>query len=207
MTAAFVASLVAIAFASAGAPTVRAMHNAKLGRIVVDAHGRTLYVLSPETTRHLLCKTRECFEVWPPLTVPSRKTMLKKGAGVRGRLTILRRSNGMLQVVLNGMPLYHFAGDSKKGEAKGQHIHSFGGVWHVVPARKGTSKSKSMSWSGTSTTSTGATMTSSTEWPASTSSSATSSITSPTLSTTSTMSTTSTTVTKSTTTSCFYPPC
>lgn len=202
MTAAFAASLAAIAIASAGTPTVKSAHRAKFGQIVVDAHGHSLYVLSPETARHLLCKTRECFASWPPLTVPSRRTKLKKGAGVHGRLTILRRGKGMLQVMLNGMPLYRYIGDVRKGEVKGQNIHTFGGVWHVVPARK----AKSMSWSGASTTtSTGAAMTSS-EWPASTSSSSTALTTSSTLSTTSTMPTTSTTTTKSTT-SCFYPPC
>jgi predicted lipoprotein with Yx(FWY)xxD motif len=189
------ASLAAIAIASAGAPTVKATHNAKLGRIVVDAHGRTIYVLSPETARHLLCKTRECFEVWPPLTVPSRKTMLKAGAGVRGRLAILRRSNGMLQLTLNGMPLYHFSGDGRKGEAKGQHIHSFGGVWHVIRARHGAS----MRWSGTATSSS-MSATSSEE-------AATSSTSSPAATTTSTSSTATTTATTTTSTSTYkYPP-
>jgi predicted lipoprotein with Yx(FWY)xxD motif len=204
MTAAFAASLAAIAIASAGTPTVKSAHNKKLGQIVVDAHGRSLYVLSPETARHLLCKTRECFASWPPLTVASRKTKLKKGAGVHGRLTILRRSSGKLQVMLDGMPLYHYIGDVRKGEVKGQNIHTFGGVWHVVSARR---HSKSMSWSGTSTTSsTGTAMTTSTGWPASTSSSSAGSTTSTFSTTTSTTPSTSTTVTKSTT-SCFYPPC
>jgi len=144
------ASLVALALAAGGGVTVSSAANAKLGKqVVVDAQGRTLYVLQPETTRHLLCKSSECLKFWPPLTVHSSKTKLKAGPGVQGRLAILRRGNGVLQVTLGGLPLYRYSGDSAKGEANGQDIHSFGGTWHVLSARGATSPATS-----TSTTST-----------------------------------------------------
>ncbi|HEY5261978.1 MAG TPA: hypothetical protein VIJ33_07675 [Solirubrobacteraceae bacterium] len=134
VTLAFAVSLVAMALAAGGAVTVTSTSNSKLAeQITVDAQGRSLYVLSPETTHHLLCKSSECLKFWPPLTVHSRKTKLKAGPGVHGRLAILRRSNGMLQVTLGGLPLYHYSGDQAKGEANGQDIHSFGGTWHVLP--------------------------------------------------------------------------
>jgi predicted lipoprotein with Yx(FWY)xxD motif len=115
--------------------TITSASNSTLGKqIVVDVHGRTLYALSPETTRHLLCKSTECLAIWKPLTVRSSKTKLKAGPGVHGRLAILHRSKGVLQVTLAGMPLYRYAGDTTKGEANGQHIHSFGGTWHVLSA-------------------------------------------------------------------------
>jgi predicted lipoprotein with Yx(FWY)xxD motif len=129
------ASLVAMALASGGA-TVSSTSNAKLDRrIVVDAQGRTLYALRPETAHHLLCKSGECLRFWPPLTVHSSKTMLETGLGVQGHLAILRRSNGALQVTLGGLPLYRYAGDNAKGQANGQDIHSFGGTWHVLSAK------------------------------------------------------------------------
>jgi predicted lipoprotein with Yx(FWY)xxD motif len=125
----------AMALASGDSPIATSTSNAKLGKqITVDAHGRTLYELSPETARHLLCKSRECMRFWPPLTVRSSNTKLKAGAGVHGHLAILRRSNGVLQVTLGERPLYRYSGDGAKGEANGQHIHSFGGIWHVVSA-------------------------------------------------------------------------
>lgn len=102
--------------------------------VVVNPQGRTLYTLSPETSRHLLCKSRECFTNWPPLTVKSASTKLKAGSGVSGKLAVLRRSNGMFQVTLNGRPLYRFAGDKGKAEANGEGIESFGGTWHAVKA-------------------------------------------------------------------------
>lgn len=135
LTLAVVAMFAAMALASNSAPVVGSATNAKFAeKIVVDAHGRTLYALSPETTHHLLCKSSECLKFWPPLTVHSRKSKLTAGSGVRGHLGILRRSNGTLQVTLGGLPLYRFSGDSAKGAANGENIHSFGGTWHVVSA-------------------------------------------------------------------------
>jgi hypothetical protein len=66
--------------------------------------------------------------------VRSSKTKLVAGSGVHGHLGILRRSNGMLQLTLGGLPLYHFSGDSAKGAANGENIMSFGGTWHAISA-------------------------------------------------------------------------
>jgi predicted lipoprotein with Yx(FWY)xxD motif len=129
----FAGSLAAIAFAMSPTASIDAASNSQLGeQVLVNSEGRTLYALSPETTSHLLCKSGECLKFWPPVTVASRKTKLKAGPGVRGRLGLLRRSNGMLQVTFQGLPLYRYAGDHAKGEANGQGIESFGGTWHVV---------------------------------------------------------------------------
>jgi predicted lipoprotein with Yx(FWY)xxD motif len=103
-------------------------------QIAVNSSGRTLYALSPETTSHLLCKSKECLKFWPPVTVSSRAVRLKAGPGVHGHLGIMRRSNGMLQVTLRGLPLYRFAEDHAKGQTHGQGIESFGGTWHAVTA-------------------------------------------------------------------------
>jgi predicted lipoprotein with Yx(FWY)xxD motif len=135
-TLALCASLVAISLATGGGAVVISASNAKLGmQIVVDGQGRTLYALRPESTHHLLCKSSACLKFWPPLTVHSSKARLKAGPGVRGRLAILRRADGVLQVTLGGLPLYRYAGDNAKGEANGQNIHSFGGTWHVLSAQ------------------------------------------------------------------------
>lgn len=137
LTLTLAGSLVAIALASSSL-TVVSSSNSKLGKIVVDTKGRSLYALSPETTRHLLCKTSECFKFWPPLTVSSSKTKLAARGGVQGSLGLLNRGKGVVQVTLNGEPLYYYSGDhGKAGTVNGQHIHSFGGVWHVISASGG----------------------------------------------------------------------
>jgi predicted lipoprotein with Yx(FWY)xxD motif len=127
--------LVSVALATTSALTLGSAANATLGKpVVISPQGRTLYALSPETSRHLLCKSTECFKVWPPLTVKSSKVKLKAGSGVQGHLGILRRSNGTLQVTLRGEPLYRFSGDSGKDQDHGQGLESFGGKWHAVTA-------------------------------------------------------------------------
>jgi predicted lipoprotein with Yx(FWY)xxD motif len=139
VTLAFAASVATMALATGGAITVSSAPSSTLGeQITVDVQGRTLYALSPETTHHLLCKSRECFRFWPPLTVRSSKTKLTAGPGVHGHLAILRRSNRVLQVTLGGLPLYHYSGDHAKGQTNGQSIHSFGGTWHVLSATSNT---------------------------------------------------------------------
>jgi predicted lipoprotein with Yx(FWY)xxD motif len=131
----FAGLLVALALAASTPSTVSSASNAKLGQqLVVEAHGRTLYALSPETAHRLLCKSSECVKFWPPLTVRTSKTKLTAGSGVHGRLALLRRANGIWQVTLGGLPLYRYSGDHAPGEANGQHIHSFGGTWHVISA-------------------------------------------------------------------------
>jgi predicted lipoprotein with Yx(FWY)xxD motif len=125
----------ALALAVSTASTVSSSTSPKLGEhIAVNAQGRTLYALSPETTHHLLCKSAECFKFWPPYTVRSRNAKLRVGSGVHGGLGILHRSNGMFQVTLRGMPLYRFAGDHARGQVNGQGLKSFGGTWHAVTA-------------------------------------------------------------------------
>jgi predicted lipoprotein with Yx(FWY)xxD motif len=139
-TLVFVGSLAAMALAAGSAATVGSASNSTLSeQIIVDAQGRTLYALSPETTHHLLCKSSQCLKFWPPLTVHSSKTKLLAGPGVHGHLAILRRNNGVLQVTLGGLPLYRYSGDQTKGDANGQSIHSFGGTWHVLSATGSTS--------------------------------------------------------------------
>ncbi len=137
------ASLAAVALAAGSAVTLNSASNSTLGKsVVVNSQGRTLYRLSPETSKHLLCKSKECLGNWPPLTVRSASTKLKAGSGVKGKLGILRRSNGSLQVTLNGMPLYRYSGDSGKDQDNGEGIESFGGTWHAVIATGGASASK-----------------------------------------------------------------
>jgi predicted lipoprotein with Yx(FWY)xxD motif len=148
-----IAGLTSLALAKSS-PGLATAKNATIGKtIVVDSHGLTVYALSPETTRHLLCtKADGCFKFWPPVTVASAKTKLTAAAGIKGKLKILHR-DGLFQVTLSGRPLYRFAGDaSKRGSAKGQGLHTFGGVWHVVSASDPQPTMSTTTTSATSTT-------------------------------------------------------
>ncbi len=121
--------------ALAGAPpAVKTSANAKLKEtVVVNPAGRTLYALSPETTHHLLCREAYCLEIWPPLLLP-HGAKLVAGRGVQGKLGLLRRPGGKMQITLRGKPLYRFTEDHKAGDAHGEGLETFGGIWHAVTA-------------------------------------------------------------------------
>jgi len=96
--------------------------------VAVNAKGVTIYELGPETSHHLVCKSQACFAVWPPVKA---KGAVSKTAGVRGKLGTIKR-DGFRQVTLNGKPVYTFVEDGgRRGEAEGDGIRNFGGVWHV----------------------------------------------------------------------------
>jgi predicted lipoprotein with Yx(FWY)xxD motif len=162
-TVALIAAVVAaMAFASSTV-AIDSASNSTLGEhVLVNSQGRTLYVLSPETAHHLLCKSAECLKFWPPLTISSTKEKIKLGSGVHGKVAWIKRSNGTLQVTLNGLPLYRFAEDKANGEVNGQNFKGFGGVWHVlgdsgkpsttaVPSAGAPTSSEPSSSSGTTT--------------------------------------------------------
>jgi predicted lipoprotein with Yx(FWY)xxD motif len=93
-----------------------------------------------------------CLALWPAVTVRSRAVKLQAGSGVHGRLGLVRRSNGTLQVTLRGMPLYRYSGDSARGEANGDGIKSFGGTWHALRASTSHGTAPAMPNTTTSTT-------------------------------------------------------
>ncbi len=120
--------------ASSKSPTLGVDNSVQVGSkteaIAVTPRGVPVYELSPETTKHLLCASQQCLGFWPPVKVaPGAK--LTKGAGLNGRLGTFKRK-GFTQLTLNGHPVYTFSEDNgKRGEAHGEGIHGFGGIWHV----------------------------------------------------------------------------
>jgi len=109
--------------------TVMVATNPTLGKILVNAQGMTLYVFGADTPGTSNC-SGACLQNWPALTVASGNPVA--GSGVTGTLGVITRSDGLKQVTLNGMPLYTFFKDTKPGDANGQGINAFGGVWTVV---------------------------------------------------------------------------
>jgi predicted lipoprotein with Yx(FWY)xxD motif len=86
--------------------------------VVFEARkGMTLCRLSPDTRSHLLCTGAAFVGFWPPLTVTSPHTTLRKGLGITGKLAVFRRPDRTFQVTLRGMSLCRFAGDGSKGQA------------------------------------------------------------------------------------------
>jgi predicted lipoprotein with Yx(FWY)xxD motif len=117
--------------------TLSTARSATLGQtIVVDSHGKTAYRLDPETASRLLCTSSSCLSFWHPITVAS-KAKLHAARGVKGKLGVLHRAHGVLQVTLRGLPLYTFAPETS-GKTTGEGIQSFGGTWKALSAASGT---------------------------------------------------------------------
>jgi predicted lipoprotein with Yx(FWY)xxD motif len=137
---ALVAALLAGA-ATAGAATkkltLKSESVSSLNASVLAApSGRTLYRLSPETIRHVLCDA-PCLKFWKPLTVRSKSTKVNLPSGIGGKVGFLARGK-KFQVTLKGRPLYTFVGDMAAGQASGDNIKSFGGTWHVLAVKGST---------------------------------------------------------------------
>lgn len=107
-----------------------ALKTAKIGGVTVltNAKGFTLYSFAPDTATKSAC-SGACAAAWPPVAGPATA-----GAGVTGKLSTITRSGGSTQATYNGHPLYTFAGDSAPGQASGNGLNNFGGLWHEVTA-------------------------------------------------------------------------
>jgi len=89
--------------------------------------GRTLYDLTADTPTSTAC-SGSCTTIWFPLLAtgaPSSATPLPH------QVSALTDANGQ-QVEYDGHLLYTFSGDTAAGQAQGEGIQSFGGIWHVV---------------------------------------------------------------------------
>lgn len=102
----------------------------KLGSLLVDSKGMTLYTLS-NAGKPVAC-TGQCASFWPPLLLPAGTVSATGGSGVTGLGTTM--ATGGEQVTVNGAPVYRFSIDKKPGDTNGEGISSFGGTWHVVKA-------------------------------------------------------------------------
>jgi predicted lipoprotein with Yx(FWY)xxD motif len=114
--------------ASANAATVMAAHNAKLGALLVDNNGMTLYTLTKDG--HPVACTGQCATFWPPLLLPANVITPMGAHGVTGLGVV--SMNGGTQVTEHGAPLHRYSGDNAAGDTNGEGINSFGGIWHVA---------------------------------------------------------------------------
>jgi predicted lipoprotein with Yx(FWY)xxD motif len=124
------ASQSAPAPAATGSGSV-AIANSKLGKILVDSKGDTLYLWQADTGAASTC-TGACASAWPPLITHGKPIA---GPGVSAsKLGTTRRNDGTTEVTYNGHPLYTFVGDSGPGQTSGEGNQGFGAEWDVLSA-------------------------------------------------------------------------
>jgi predicted lipoprotein with Yx(FWY)xxD motif len=101
----------------------------KLGTILVDSNGRTLYLRRISTNGSTSCTNVDgCLRRWPPLMATGAP---QAGPGVDPILlgTVHRISPTGMQVTYNRHPLYTYSQDKKPGDLNGQ---GYANRWYVV---------------------------------------------------------------------------
>jgi predicted lipoprotein with Yx(FWY)xxD motif len=118
-----------VASAAATGTTIKAA-NSKLGQILVDADGRTVYLFVADSGTTSNCNSAGCVQNWPPVLT---KGAPQAGPGVTASLLgATARKDGTTEVTYAGHPLYYFIADRQPGQVTGQGIDAFGGPWYVV---------------------------------------------------------------------------
>lgn len=100
----------------------------KLGKILVDANGRALYLFEKDTGGKSSC-SGSCASVWPPLTASGKPA---PGGGVSASALGTTSNGGKTQVTYDGHPLYYYVSDSGPGQTSGQGLNQFGALWYVL---------------------------------------------------------------------------
>ncbi|MEO8696791.1 MAG: hypothetical protein ABI658_25000 [Acidimicrobiales bacterium] len=98
-----------------------------LGKIMVDADGRTLYAFTKDTNGAPTC-IDTCAKAWPASSLTGQPVA---GNGIVAPLRSATSPLGGAMIVAGKWPLYRFAGDAGPGDTNGQ---GSGGVWFAVAA-------------------------------------------------------------------------
>jgi predicted lipoprotein with Yx(FWY)xxD motif len=103
--------------------------SSKVGTILVDGSGRTLYLFGKDQPNMSAC-SGACVAAWP---IDQSSGAPQAGGGVKASLLgSIKRSDGTTQVTYNRHPLYYYSGDTAAGQLNGQGINAFGAVWDVL---------------------------------------------------------------------------
>jgi len=126
------AAILAVSAAAGGSGgTSVKLGSTGLGRVLVDSHGKTLYIWAHDKGPKSTCNG-DCAEYWPPLITHGKP--LAMGGVNQALLSMSRRSDGRMQVTYAGHPLYYFVQDARAGQTKGEGLTGFGGRWDPVSA-------------------------------------------------------------------------
>ncbi|MFF6996855.1 SCO0930 family lipoprotein [Streptomyces sp. NPDC008313] len=109
---------------SAGSLTVA--EDTKLGKIVTDSAGFTLYRFDKDTAEppKSACDG-DCAKAWPAVPAGGASAAAGVDKALLGEVT---RADGTKQLTLDGWPMYRYAKDTKAGDTKGEGV---GGTWYA----------------------------------------------------------------------------
>jgi predicted lipoprotein with Yx(FWY)xxD motif len=105
------------------------IRSTSLGRTLVDANGRTLYLFEGDRAGVSTLSAAGA-AVWPRFTSAGP---VKAENGAQAALIGTTTSpSGVRQVTYQGHPLYYYVGDSAPGSTRGQSLNEFGALWYVL---------------------------------------------------------------------------
>lgn len=107
--------------AYAGAALLLSITTASAAEMLTNKDGMTLYVFDKDKAGVSSCYD-DCAVKWPP-------NLGKEGDALADGWTLVKRTDGTMQLALDGKPTYLFQGDAKKGDMAGDGL---GGVWHII---------------------------------------------------------------------------
>jgi predicted lipoprotein with Yx(FWY)xxD motif len=113
----------------APAGSALSVRSTSLGKTLVDANGRTLYLFEGDKA-NVSTLSGAGVAVWPRFT--SAGTVKAENGAQAAKLGTVTSPSGVRQVTYNGHPLYYYVGDSKPGSTRGQHLNEFGALWYVL---------------------------------------------------------------------------
>jgi predicted lipoprotein with Yx(FWY)xxD motif len=115
--------------AESGAGVVSLGNVQKLGMVLVDSNGMTLYDFHKDKGTTSSCYSA-CASTWPPMLTEGEPTV--GNGAMASKLGTTERKDGTMQVTYAGHPLYTFVEDKKPGEANGNDVSFFGGQWYAL---------------------------------------------------------------------------
>ena len=117
-----------VAAASSGSVEISSRSVPGVGVVLVDGHGRTLYIYTPDNAKQVTC-TGGCASSWPPVTLPGSAHATGAGAVNPSLLGGDTNPGGSRVVTYKHWPLYNYVADPTPGTASGE---GSGGVWYVI---------------------------------------------------------------------------
>jgi predicted lipoprotein with Yx(FWY)xxD motif len=103
----------------------------KLGTVLVNSKGRTLYMFVPDKQKKVTC-VKSCAVIWPPVKLPQGAKPVAAGKAKSSLLGSDPNPAGGRVVTYNHWPLYTYITDTAPGQAKGQALNLNGGLWYVL---------------------------------------------------------------------------
>jgi predicted lipoprotein with Yx(FWY)xxD motif len=103
----------------------------KLGTVLVNSKGLTLYMFVPDKDKSVTC-VDACAAVWPPVFLPKGAKAAAAGQVKASMLGSDPDPTGGRVATYAGWPLYTYVADRAPGSVKGQALNLNGGLWYVL---------------------------------------------------------------------------